>query len=171
VSPNANGACTKTLNASFRNIAEAASLAPGNGRGYEGFMRLCLSDVFSRVSRKKRQSADNDRSQAQPLRGPAQELMSEPAMGPSDNAAGQPASLQPSDLLNREAMRGKFSLLSILSTNQEQPAPAVEEATVFPAKDIIGAGLISQSIAEFLFTRCVQMVSDRVVLGMLMISS
>jgi hypothetical protein len=50
-------------------------------------------------------------------------------------------------------MRGKFSLLSILSTNQDQSTPAVEEASTFPTQDIVRAGLVSQSIAEFLFSR------------------
>lgn len=79
--------------------------------------------------------------------------MAEPGPCLDDTQKKQPADLQPSGLLNREAMRGKFSLLSILSTNQEQSSPVLEEAATFPAQDIVRAGLVSQSIAEFLFSR------------------
>lgn len=67
--------------------------------------------------------------------------------------SAEPASLQPSELLNREAMRGKFSLLSVLGTDHEGIGAAAEDASVVPPQDAIRIGLVSQSIAEFLFAR------------------
>ncbi|KAH8691462.1 hypothetical protein BGW36DRAFT_400737 [Talaromyces proteolyticus] len=79
-----------------------------------------------------------------------------------DACSGQPtqqASLQPSGLLNREAMKGKFSLLRILSTDNDKPQIVMEEALAPPTQDAVRAGLVSQSIAEFLFDSFIKILN------------
>jgi hypothetical protein len=62
--------------------------------------------------------------------------------------------LQPSELLNHEAMRGKFSMQRILDTHLERVDNAVPERPFLqPTQDAIEIGLVSQSIAEHLFRR------------------
>lgn len=73
--------------------------------------------------------------------------------------SAEPASLQPSELLNREAMRGKFSLLSVLGTDHEGIGAAAEDASVVPPQDAIRIGLVSQSIAEFLFASFINILN------------
>jgi hypothetical protein len=62
--------------------------------------------------------------------------------------------LQPSGVLNREAMKGAFSLRHILSTNDgdsfEQLADGVMSV---PAKDPISLGLVNKTIAGSLFDK------------------
>lgn len=62
--------------------------------------------------------------------------------------------LQPSELLNHEAMRGKFSMQRILDTHLERVDNAMPDRPfVQPTQDAIEIGLVSQSIAEHLFRR------------------
>ncbi|CRG92107.1 hypothetical protein PISL3812_09162 [Talaromyces islandicus] len=146
---NANDAHTGRLSAFFKNIAVDGSLEQGMLGTY---MPVQIVTKKSRIMRKKRHTIDNERDYTQTPATTGPESVAEPASCFVDNQKSQPANLQPSGLLNHEAMRGKFSLLSILSTNQDQSSPIVEEASTFPTHDIVRAGLVSQSIAEFLFS-------------------
>lgn len=66
----------------------------------------------------------------------------------------EPASLQPSGLLNHEAMRGKFSLGYILSTTDGHPLNTGPNDVIFaPAEDPIMLGLVNLSIAKSLFKK------------------
>lgn len=67
--------------------------------------------------------------------------------------AQEPSGLQPSELLNCDAMRGKFSLQNILGPKNSQDVSSNKELPAVPAGDVIRAGLVSRSIAEFLFER------------------
>lgn len=68
--------------------------------------------------------------------------------------SAETSGLQPSELLNHEAMRGKFSMQRILDTQLERADNDVSERPlVQPTQDAIEIGLVSQSIAEHLFRR------------------
>ncbi|KAH8807279.1 hypothetical protein F5884DRAFT_788875 [Xylogone sp. PMI_703] len=62
-----------------------------------------------------------------------------------------PSSLQPAGVLNREAMRGKFSLQSILSTDHHPVGDVSEEFGLSQAQDVITLGLVNPTLAESLF--------------------
>lgn len=92
-----------------------------------------------------------------------------PESGAEEGYAARPASLdtynesqfpaetsglQPSELLNHEAMRGKFSMQRILDIHLERVDNAIPERPFLqPTQDAIEIGLVSQSIAEHLFRR------------------
>ncbi|KND88623.1 Protein priB [Tolypocladium ophioglossoides CBS 100239] len=65
-------------------------------------------------------------------------------VGGSDN-------LQPSGLLNHEAMKGKFSLRHILSTGDGEPFVMASDVSTAPAEDPIRLGLVNLLIAKSLF--------------------
>lgn len=68
--------------------------------------------------------------------------------------SAETSGLQPSELLNHEAMRGKFSMQRILDTHLERVDNVMpERPLVQPTQDAIEMGLVSQSIAEHLFRR------------------
>lgn len=63
------------------------------------------------------------------------------------------SSLQPSGLLNSEAMRsGRFSLQNILGNSR---LDSEQEASTVPTQDPVRNGLISEPMATFLFERYV----------------
>jgi hypothetical protein len=64
-----------------------------------------------------------------------------------DGAVG----LQPSSLLNRQAMKGKFSIQNILSTNHNLNLDKPKDPVAFPADDPINAGVIPYHLATSLF--------------------
>lgn len=63
-----------------------------------------------------------------------------------------PSSLQPAGLLNREAMRGRFSLQNILSPDHPT-SNVTEEPSLIPSEDVITLGLVNLLHAESLFER------------------
>lgn len=68
--------------------------------------------------------------------------------------SAETSGLQPSQLLNHEAMTGKFSMQRILDTrlgSADNFRP--ERPVIQPKQDAIGLGLVSESIAEHLFKR------------------
>jgi hypothetical protein len=70
--------------------------------------------------------------------------------------------LQPSELLNHEAMSGKFSMQRILDTQQQHgksDASLTERIASTSTQDAIEIGLVSQSIAEHLLKRYLERVS------------
>jgi hypothetical protein len=75
----------------------------------------------------------------------------------SDTHGGHstPANLQPSGVLNNEAMRGKFSLRNVLGVAESEPA-GEDSATIM--EDPIRHGLINFAIANSLFERFVKHV-------------
>ncbi|KAH7129013.1 hypothetical protein EDB81DRAFT_906799, partial [Dactylonectria macrodidyma] len=75
-------------------------------------------------------------------------------------ADSEPTSLQPSGLLNYEAMRGKFSLGYILSTTDCHSANAGSQDIQFsPAEDPIMLGLVNLSIAKSLFKNFIEVLN------------
>jgi hypothetical protein len=63
----------------------------------------------------------------------------------------KPESFQPSDILNKQATKGSFSLQTILSTTDDQAQP-VETASAFDeSTDPIQRGLVDYSVAVSLF--------------------
>ncbi|KAH7007476.1 hypothetical protein EDB80DRAFT_752060 [Ilyonectria destructans] len=72
----------------------------------------------------------------------------------------EPTSLQPSGLLNHEAMRGKFSLGYILSTTNGHPLNSGPNDVVFAsAEDPIMLGLVNVSIAKSLFKNFMEVLN------------
>jgi hypothetical protein len=62
--------------------------------------------------------------------------------------------LQPSGVLNREAMKGAFSLRHILSTNEGECVEQCGDSVVnVPADDPVSLGLVNNSIARSLFDK------------------
>ncbi|KAH6886902.1 hypothetical protein B0T10DRAFT_76029 [Thelonectria olida] len=59
--------------------------------------------------------------------------------------------LQPSGLLNHEAMKGKFSLRCILSTSDGDRSEPLSNSLAVSPEDPIGLGLVNLSIAKSLF--------------------
>ncbi|RFU31348.1 hypothetical protein B7463_g4997, partial [Scytalidium lignicola] len=82
------------------------------------------------------------------------DYMTNNGVPPVDSEAECPAgssSLQPAVLLNREAMRGKFSLQSILSTDHIYPSHVSEESLSIQTQDVITLGFVNLLLAEYLF--------------------
>lgn len=65
--------------------------------------------------------------------------------------AEEPGNLQPSGLLNQEAMRGKFSLRRILSTTDGDALEPPERSSPSRPEDPIEMGILNLSIAKSLF--------------------
>ncbi|KAL7908429.1 Aldehyde/histidinol dehydrogenase [Trichoderma velutinum] len=65
--------------------------------------------------------------------------------------AEEPGNLQPSGLLNQEAMRGKFSLRRILSTTDGDALEPPERSSPGRPEDPIEMGILNLSIAKSLF--------------------
>ena len=68
-------------------------------------------------------------------------------------AASEPSSLQPSGLLNHEAMRGKFSLRHVLSTNDSDALESSSDREIVPTEDPIRLGLVNLQISKSLFQK------------------
>lgn len=92
-----------------------------------------------------------------PRNGTAEQYVTQPARFETYSKpqfSAETSGLQPSELLNHEAMRGKFSMQRILDTQLERVENAMPERPfVQPTQDPIEIGLVSQSIAEYLFRR------------------
>lgn len=69
--------------------------------------------------------------------------------------AEEPGNLQPSGVLNQEAMRGKFSLRRILSTADSDAMEPPEASPPGRPEDPIEMGILSLSIAKSLFEKFV----------------
>ncbi|PNP57349.1 hypothetical protein THARTR1_02346 [Trichoderma harzianum] len=67
--------------------------------------------------------------------------------------AEEPGNLQPSGLLNQEAMRGKFSLRRILSTTDGDALEPPETSSPGRPEDPIEMGILNLSIAKSLFEK------------------
>ncbi|UKZ52838.1 hypothetical protein TrVGV298_006625 [Trichoderma virens] len=65
--------------------------------------------------------------------------------------AEEPGNLQPSGLLNQEAMRGKFSLRRILSTTEGDALEPPERSSPSRPEDPIEMGILNLSVAKSLF--------------------
>ena len=113
-----------------------------------------------RITRKGGPESDekgNNKS-AMPLRSSADEFhVAQPAKFDAHSEphlSAETSGLQPSELLNHEAMRGKFSMQRILDTHIEKVDNVTPERPISqPTQDAIEIGLVSQSIAEHLFRR------------------
>lgn len=69
--------------------------------------------------------------------------------------AEEPNNLQPSGVLNQEAMRGKFSLRRILSTADGDAMEPPEASPPSRPEDPIEMGILNLSIAKTLFEKLV----------------
>lgn len=67
----------------------------------------------------------------------------------------QPGSLQPSGLLNHEAMVGQFSLRCILDTGDGDTSESQGDVSPVSEDDPIGLGLVNLSVARCLFDKYV----------------
>lgn len=75
--------------------------------------------------------------------------------------AEEPGNLQPSGVLNQEAMRGKFSLRRILSTADGDAMEPPEASRPSRPEDPIEMGIINLSIAKSLFEKLVNHYLER----------
>lgn len=67
--------------------------------------------------------------------------------------AEEPGNLQPSGVLNPEAMRGKFSLRRILSTADGDALEPPERSPPTRPEDPVDMGILNHSIAKSLFEK------------------
>ncbi|KUL85906.1 hypothetical protein ZTR_06420 [Talaromyces verruculosus] len=112
----------------------------------------------TRIARKSG-LGDNDKgtpkSAMAPRNGTAEQYVTQPARFETYSKpqfSAETSGLQPSELLNHEAMRGKFSMQRILDTQLGRVENAMPERPFAqPTQDAIEIGLVSQSIAEHLF--------------------
>ncbi|RFU81717.1 fungal specific transcription factor domain-containing [Trichoderma arundinaceum] len=82
--------------------------------------------------------------------------------------AEEPGNLQPSGVLNQEAMRGKFSLRRILSTTDGDALEPPERSPPTRPEDPIEMGILNLSIAKSLFEKLVPTIIISVMFEKLM---
>lgn len=105
------------------------------------------ADIGNRVAKRNKPSSRSSPSHEEQI-----PTASPPFLETEDDSNN----LQPSGLLNHEALTGKFSLGNILNANREPVPPLGSRPDSIDVDDPVSLGLINPSLAISLFDRLVQ---------------